>query len=151
MAPRLLALNSQSVPERLLAPIFVLALVAISSVARADDDVAVSVSGPDAEPVAEAFAGLVTVADDRRLIDAAPTLVATLESDDELAFVVSIDTDEDVARVFRRADGARFERRFEATAEDSYAFALVAAELLEVARTGADPVEVGLAAAESGS
>jgi hypothetical protein len=70
--------------------------------------------------------------------------LAAAEGDAELGYVILIDTDADVVWVLRRADGARFQKRFEASAEDSYALALVAAELLEVARSGGDPVALGL-------
>lgn len=112
--------------------------VAQPAVAEAADEVAFVAFGSHANPVGEAFSGLVPDAD-------AVTNVATAEEDPRFGYVIAVDTDGGVVQIYRRSDGARFERSFEAEAEDSYALALVAAELLEVAQSGADPVALGLA------
>ena len=100
------------------------------------DAVALFTTGENGAPVSAAFAGLVTLVDEHGVDGADPSLVTAAESDMALGYVVMIDTDDDVVHVFRHSDGARFERRFEVEVEDSYALALVAAELLEVARSG---------------
>lgn len=108
------------------------------AVAEAADEVAFAAFGSHAGPVGDAFSGLVPDA-------ASVTDVAAAETDPLLDYVIAVDTDGGVVQIFRRSDGARFERSFEAEAEDSYALALVAAELLEVAQSGADPIALGLA------
>jgi hypothetical protein len=112
--------------------------------AEAQDAVALFVSGESGSSVADAFTGLVDVDEARRVVGADPDRVAGAEADPEVGYVVMIDTDADVVRVLRRSDGARFQKRFEASDEDNYALALVATELLEVARSGGDPVALGL-------
>jgi hypothetical protein len=66
-----------------------------------------------------------------------------LEVPAAITFVVTIDSDEERARVWRRRDGVTLERRIEASDPDGYSLALVASELLEVARSGADPALLG--------
>ncbi|MBW2462129.1 MAG: hypothetical protein JRH11_10820 [Deltaproteobacteria bacterium] len=112
--------------------------VARPAVAEAADEVAFVAFGSHANPVGEALSGLVPDA-------ASVTNVAAAEVDPLLDYVIAVDTDAGVVQIYRRSDGARFERRFETEAEDSYALALVAAELLEVAQSGADPTVLGLA------
>ncbi|HJL16889.1 MAG TPA: hypothetical protein RMH99_14590, partial [Sandaracinaceae bacterium LLY-WYZ-13_1] len=108
--------------------------------ARAQDaprDVALVTRGAEASGAAEAFASFVGLPADRRYTEApAPT-------PDDVELLVTIDTDAPSVRVWRRSDGAVLERRIAGSPTDPYALALMASELLEVARTGADPASVG--------
>lgn len=109
-----------------------------SGVAQAQpNDVALVASGGRGAVAADAFASFVALPDERRYAEAPePT-------PEGIALLVTIDTDAPLVRVWRRRDDAVLERRFDGPGEDGYALALVAAELLEVARTGADPESVG--------
>ncbi|MCB9597788.1 MAG: hypothetical protein H6719_34035 [Sandaracinaceae bacterium] len=105
------------------------------------DDVALVVTGEDAEVAGSAFESFVAV-DAARRLDVAPVV-----PDASVGMLVSIDTDGSVVRVWRRRDGVTLERAFDAR-QDGYALAVVASELLEVARTGADPASVGATVVE---
>ncbi len=111
--------------------------------------VALFTSGTAGSAVSEAFVGLVPLPDEHRVDGFDAQRLRAAESDDALGYVISIATDLDLVQVLRRSDGARFERRFAVDAEDAYAMALVAAELLEVAKSGGDPEVLGLVATAS--
>ena len=119
-------------------------LLAFASPARAQvDDVALVASGPRAESVVRAFETFVEVPAERRFDEAPEEWPAAA------AFAVTIDTETDAVRVWRRADEVTFERRFEGGDDDGYALALVASELLEVVRAGGDPASVGATVVEA--
>jgi hypothetical protein len=109
---------------------------AASATAQAND-VALVVSGSHAASTAEAFGTFVPISPDRRFDRALG------EPPSDIAWLVTIDTDTGVVSVWRRRDRALLERRFQGDEDDGYALALVAAELLEVARSGSDPSAVG--------
>jgi len=114
-----------------------LAVGAAGSAASAQDgEVALVVTGPSAADARSAFVSFVDVPPALRF-DAAPDAPPN-----GVELLVRIDTEAPAVRVWRRRDGAVLERRFD-EAQDGYALAVVAAELLEVARTGADPAAVG--------
>jgi hypothetical protein len=117
--------------------------------AEAQVDVALFTSGAAGSAVSEAFAGLVPLPAERRIDGFDDAELRAAENDETLGYVVTIATDRDLVQVLRRADGARFERRFVMDADNAYAMALVATELLEVARSGGDPATLGLVATTS--
>lgn len=100
-------------------------------------DVALVSSGERAQVAADAFVRFVALPNDRRYAAMPNPRPAAV------AFVVTLETDVPLVRVWRRRDGAVLERRFDDSHEDGYAIAFVAAELLEVARTGGDPASIG--------
>ncbi len=123
----------------------VLALGALSLAARAraqDEVVALVVSGVDRDAATSAFLSFADVPA-RLRFDVEP-----VPPPDEVAMLVRIDTDAPAVRVWRRRDGVVLERRFDGP-EDGYALAVVASELVEVARTGADPATVGAVVVEA--
>lgn len=102
-----------------------------------EGDVALVASGQGGAAAADAFASFVGLPSERRYTEAPdPT-------PEGVTLLVTIDTDTPLVRVWRRRDDAVLERRFEVAEDDGYALALVATELLEVARSGADPETVG--------
>lgn len=113
-------------------------IAGVAGVAEAQEsDVALVSWGERSVVAADAFASFVGLPDERRystIPDPPP---------DGVALLVTIDTDTPLIRVWRRRDDAVLERRFDAPEDDGYALALVATELLEVARAGGDPETVG--------
>ncbi|MBX3273455.1 MAG: hypothetical protein KF729_24540 [Sandaracinaceae bacterium] len=107
--------------------------------AQTSDAVALVTRGARAAEAAGAFATFVALDAARRFDEAPPTIPADV---DWLVTIDTVDADAPLVRVWSRRTGVTLERRFEAQ-EDGYALAVVAAELLEVARTGADPRSVG--------
>ncbi|MEZ4336387.1 MAG: hypothetical protein R3B82_07145 [Sandaracinaceae bacterium] len=120
---------------------FVGALALAGGVRAQDEVVALVVIGADRECAANAFLSFAAVPEHLRF-EAAPEVPP-----DEIEMLVRIDTDAPTVRVWRRRDGVTLERRFE-EATDGYALAVVASELVEVARTGADPATVGAVVVE---
>jgi len=104
-------------------------IAGVAGVAEAQEsDVALVSWGERSVVAADAFASFVGLPDERRystIPDPPP---------DGVALLVTIDTDTPLIRVWRRRDDAVLERRFDAPEDDGYALALVATELLEVAR-----------------
>lgn len=106
-----------------------------------DGAVALVVTGEDRAAAAAAFLTFADIPEPLRF-DAPPP-----EPPAEVEMLVRIDTDGPFVRVWRRRDGVILERRFDAPT-DGYTLAVVASELVEVARTGADPATVGAVVVE---
>ncbi len=85
----------------------------------------------DEEVRDRAFLELLDVPPERRFTD-----VEVARRDPSLGFVVDLRVREGVARVWRRSDHATLERRLAEPDAEGYAVAVVASELLEVARAG---------------
>lgn len=119
------------------------ALVSIASLAPslalAQGDVGLVASGERRAEVAEAFESFVA---DAQRFEAPPEPVPGA-----ILFLVAID--EQSVRVWRRRDNVTLERRLPAAESEGYALALVASELLEVARAGTDPAAVGATIVEA--
>jgi len=108
----------------------------------AERSVALWVTGAESQTATSAFVSFVPVASDLRF-DGSPAELPAVAT-----MLVSIDTGVPQVRVLRRHDGLVLERRFDGH-EDGYALAVVASELLEVARSGGDPASVGATVVEA--
>lgn len=114
-----------------------LILASASTACAQVDDVALVASGPGRASATSAFESFVPIPLANRF-DVAPA-----EPPESIRLLVTIDTGANLVRVWRRHDGIVLERRFDVGTDDGYAIALVASELLEVARAGGDPASVG--------
>ncbi|MGE0784490.1 MAG: hypothetical protein AB7S26_02300 [Sandaracinaceae bacterium] len=119
-------------------------IVAVASMAPAivraqPDDLAVVVSGAGASPAGVELYRILPVPDSRRF-DSAPDALP-----DDVQLLLLIDTDSPRLAVWRRRDDVMLVRPLEGeVGQDAYALAVMAGELVEIARTERDPRASGL-------